>query len=187
MACNKCGRPLSESHRPQPVALGCEPKQSRPNRVTPEPSVIRGCGKVVRPLCEFGTGAVEPRNPQHGPQSPIRPGFAGVYTPAFVVRLGGLIDLVQKQEFRRGLHPGLRCAQTSAEVLHTPQSGFAGVYTPAFVVRFPPVCTCQCECTVSPGFTPRPSLCGGLTQRDAGMTHRFAGVYTPAFVVRSPR
>ncbi len=159
MACNKCGRPLSESHRPQPVALGCEPKQSRPNRVTPEPSVIRGCGKVVRPLCEFGTGAVEPRNPQHGPQSPIRPGFAGVYTPAFVVRAGPMTPTTDAASFRRGLHPGLRCAHTTQQPRYH-------------------------QSPVSPGFTPRPSLCAvdPVGQHPPGP--RFAGVYTPAFVVR---
>src|SRR5579884_2074972 len=85
--------------------------------------------------------------------------------------------------FRRGSHPGLRCACLIAAKGQAPEAGFAGVLTPAFVVRMENPLARQQYQTVSPGFSPRPSLCDVLQIRAIEL-ERFAGVLTPAFVVR---
>ncbi len=67
------------------------------------------------------------------------------------------------QGFRRGSHPGLRCASGGGwRTACSGSSGFAGAHTPAFVVR-----------GSGSGSAPRSAT-------------SFAGAHTPAFVVRTP-
>ena len=224
--------------------------------VVPEPPVIRGCGKLPRPCASSGAGRPGREthssgpDPQFDPVSPgfsprpslcaaavgcsrghsqvspgfsprpslcvqrtrrrlYRPaGFAGVLTPAFVVRRRRRPRRSPPRWFRRGSHPGLRCADPAGNVEGVarlvspgfsprpslcvldlvPESpggaGFAGVLTPAFVVRGSG-CRSSSPARVSPGFSPRPSLCAHPARAEAVLAvDRFAGVLTPAFVVR---
>ncbi len=61
--------------------------------------------------------------------------------------------------FRRGSHPGLRCAREQLAGAFVGITGFAGAHTPAFVVRGCATATTSSFRGVSPGLTPRPSLC----------------------------
>src|SRR5579884_3377075 len=134
--------------------------------------------------------------------------FAGAHTPAFVVRSHLLLISSSKSRFRRGSHPGLRCASVTFANLRTVLSfrrgshpglrcatqcreapfgwefRFAGAHTPAFVVRPSAGRLHSDGSSVSPGLTPRPSLCARHTSARRDEAHRFAGAHTPAFVVR---
>ena len=140
-----------------------------------------------------------------------RTGVAGVYTPAFVERLTGLLMLCWQGRRVAGVY-------TPAFVERAPRSkatcgcrpGVAGVYTPAFVERRghgpqprqPPLVSPEFILrpslsaedpispplwlgAVSPEFILRPSLSARRGVRDVGAQGGgVAGVYTPAFVER---
>ena len=113
--------------------------------------------------------------------------FAGVHTPAFVVRGGSpTASCVPIGSFRRGSHPGLRCA--TATFMDSSSAGTN--VSPGFTPR-PSLCEAVrgrevgIVPSVSPGFTPRPSLCARIVCCVKGEPGCFAGVHTPAFVVRT--
>ena len=140
------------------------------------------------------------------PTSSRAPRVAGVHAPAFVERRSGTAyrprstrvagvhapAFVERSRARRGIaastgvagvHAPAFVERTNARWGSASPRCVAGVHAPAFVERRPSGPP-TCRPTVSPGFTPRPSL--SVPGMDATYTAPtgVAGVHAPAFVER---